>query len=359
MIKKKFLCSILAISLAASCMMGCGSADPQSAATDNTVKNEDEKTEELTKEVTDGMKGSSVKEGKDETVYVIMNNDGSVSNITVSDVLKNHESGNLSDVSELKDIKNLKGDEAYQADGKNLTWNAGGKDISYQGTSDKELPVDISISYRLDGKKVTAEELAGASGHLEMTYTYKNKTKKDDLIVPFVCASGMMLAQDKASNVTIDNGKVVEEGNNSIIVGYAIPGLKDCITSQIDGSEELFDKIGLSDSFTVEADVTDFESEMSLSVVLPDVIGSEKIEDIDYSEITEKIDELNDAATQLVDGTRDLDDGALKLKDGGSDLKAGARKLDKGARDLKLGAFKVNNGTKTLSEGAVTLKNGA
>lgn len=381
---KRAISTLLVTGMVAMSLAGCagddteavnnaGSVDEKESGNEaesnaeDTKNEESEKTKKLAGKVVDGLKENKINSGKDETVYVVMNNDGSVSSISVSDVLKNVESGTVKDVSELNNITNLKGNEGFDNDGTDMTWQSEGNDITYQGTTDKELPVGVEISYKLDGKKVSAEELAGAAGHVEVNYNYTNNTgtSKDvngemkDVIVPFVAASGMMLSSDKCANVTIDNGKVIEEGDNIVVVGYAIPGLKDCITEQIEDSEKIFEKINIGDSFTVEADVTDFEVDMALTIVLPDVIGSEDLEDIETDEISDKIDELSDASEQLADGSSKLDDGADELKSGAKDLNKGASKLKNGASDLKSGTNELYKGAGDLNKGASDLKKGA
>ena len=154
---------------------------------------------------------------KEETVYVNATAEGDVKDITVSDWLKNSGAadGEVSDVSDLEGIKNVKGDETFTQDGENVTWNTDNSDIYYQGTSNKELPVDMKIKYYLDDKEITPEELAGKSGHLRMEVSYTNKSKKSvkvdnknvEVYSPFVMVTGMMLSSDNFTNVTVDNGK--------------------------------------------------------------------------------------------------------------------------------------------------------
>ena len=200
---------------------------------------------------------------KEETVYVNATAEGEVKDITVSDWLKNSGSaeGDVSDVSDLEGIKNVKGDETFTQDGDKVTWNTDSSDIYYQGTSNKELPVDMKIKYYLDDQEITPEELAGKSGHLRMEVSYTNKSKKTvkvdkkdvEVYSPFVMVTGMILSSDNFSNVTIDNGKVISDGDKEMVVGVAVPGLKD----SLDLSDDLSDKIDIPEGFTMEADVTD------------------------------------------------------------------------------------------------------
>lgn len=394
------------MSLMISGMSGCGkNADAmvEQKVTDSMAE------QKVTDAISEGLKQNTVKTGKDETVYVFLDNSGSVSKITVNDVIKNQKSGSLADVSELSDIDNIKGEETYEANGNKLTWQAGGEDITYQGNSNKELPIDMKITYKLDGNEVTADQLAGATGHVEMTYTFTNNTeltKKVDgvdrtLVVPFLAASGMMLPSDRCTNITVDNGKVLEEGGSSVVVGYAVPGVMDMIENQVNDKNDIFEKINIPDSFTVEADVVDFKQDMCLTVVIPASIDKEDSEDINLDDITGELDELSDASKQLVDGSSSLDDGAGELLDGAgkiadatkelmsgtvtlkdgtgaakdgagklasgagelyqgiNDANAGTKKLNAGAKDAVAGSKKIKGGLETLSKGAADAENGA
>ncbi|MCI8306978.1 MAG: hypothetical protein HFH14_02900 [Lachnospiraceae bacterium] len=368
----RIVSSALVMSMAVMCLTGCSKGDEPGAQVGAKSKAEDQsaedvKTEELADKVVNGLKGGSVETGKDETVYVVMDNNGNAVSVLVNDVLKNIGSGDVRDVSELEDIYNLKGDETFSVSENDMIWASEGKDITYQGTTDKELPVSVNITYKLDGEEVLPETLAGASGHLEITYEYVNKTETQKevngqnkkVVVPFIAASGMMLPSKNCSNVRIDNGKAIEEGDNVIVVGYAVPGLMDCIESQIADADELLEHISLGDSFTVEADVTDFEMDMSLTVILPDVIGSKELKDVDTDEITDKIDELSDAADKLSDGTGRLDDGAGELVSGAGELDDGSKKIKEAVNELKGGTGDLKKGVKDLKKGSGDLKKGA
>ena len=216
---------------------------------------------------------------KEETVYVNATAEGEVKDITVSDWLKNSGAadGEVSDVSDLNDIKNVKGDETFTQDGEKVTWNTDSSDIYYQGTTDKELPVNMKIKYYLDNQEITPDELAGKSGHLRMEVTYTNNSKKTvkvdkknvEVYSPFVMITGMILSSDHFSNVTIDNGKVISDGDKEMVVGVAIPGLKD----SLDLSDDLSDKIDIPESFTMEADVTDCSMGNTFTMAVTDLLS--------------------------------------------------------------------------------------
>jgi len=99
---------------------------------------------------------------KDETIYSKANSNGTTYKTIVSNHLENLEkSEKLTDSSNLSDIKNTSGDEEYLQSGTTLVWNANGNDIYYQGTTDEELPISFTVSYKLDGKEMSADEIAG------------------------------------------------------------------------------------------------------------------------------------------------------------------------------------------------------
>ena len=168
---------------------------------------------------------------KDETVYARLDGSGKVVSVTVSDQLKNVGSlKNIKDVSNLRDIENVKGDETFAQNGGNLIWNGEGKDIVYQGTTEKELPIGIRVSYTLDGKEISAKDLEGKSGHLKIRYEYENITGDgNDTYTPFLMVTGLVLNMDVFSNVTIENGKLISDGDRDLAIGMGIPKLKDAL----------------------------------------------------------------------------------------------------------------------------------
>ena len=248
--------------------------------------------------------GSAVSEsGKVETVYVTADANGAVNDVIVSEWLKNAEAqAALSDKTELKNIVNVKGNEQFVDNGDGtVTWDAAGSDIYYQGTTDKELPVKMNITYTLDGKEISPEELAGKSGKVTIRFDYENTAKqtvdvdgKDiEVYTPFAMVSGMMLDADKFTNVEISNGKVISDGGNYIVMGVAVPGLKESLDisedkwDKLDDADEIKEK--LSNSFEITADTTDFELGMTITMASSDILSdfgvtelsdSDKIEDL-------------------------------------------------------------------------------
>ena len=290
---------------------------------------------------------------KEETVYVNAKASGKTDKVTVSNWLKNSGSvsGNLEDESTLSDIKNVKGDEKYTADGDKLTWSTDSEDIYYQGTTDKKLPVSVKLKYYLDGKEMKPSELKGKSGHLKITVDYKNNEKKNvsvdgkdtEVCTPFVMMTGMILPNETFSNVTIDNGKIISDGNKNIVVGFGMPGLKDSLNL----SSEETDKVTIPESLSIEADVKDFTMSSTYTVALSDLLDDVDMDSIvNVDDLQNALDDLEDAALRLVSGSDTLADGAGTLADGVNSYTEGVDTLNAGIQKY-LGSNGELNGSVT------------
>ena len=219
---RKGLSLIVVMAMTSVCLFGCSGKDE---AVKTSVKVNDQNSVNLEKLLSDKL-GSPTDTDKNETVYVEMKADGTVTKTTVSDVLKVAGSGSIMDYTKLDNIINLSGDEQYkkEEDG-NILWENKGKDIKYQGTTTETLPLDINITYFLDGKEISCDDLPGKSGELEIIYQFKNLTEdKNGNFVPFITLTGMVLDKDKFANIKIDNGKTMEHDGLEIVVGYSAPG---------------------------------------------------------------------------------------------------------------------------------------
>ena len=272
---------------------------------------------------------------KEETVYVNADATGIIDEVTVSNWLKNSGSvsGSLTDASTLKDIKNVKGDETFTTSGDTLTWKTDGEDIYYQGTTDQDLPVSVKLTYYLDGKEIKPADLKGKSGHLKIQVDYTNKEKKtvsvdgkqEEVYTPFVMMTGMILPNETFSNVTIDNGKVISDGSKNIVVGFGMPGMKDSLNLDESKTEDLT----IPESLCVEADVTDFTMSSTFTVALTDLLDDIDFDNIvDVDSLQDSLDELEDAALELVSGSNTLADGAGTLADGVNSYTEGADTLN-------------------------------
>ncbi|MGN1029998.1 MAG: hypothetical protein ACI4PQ_00175, partial [Butyricicoccaceae bacterium] len=357
--KRRITAVMLMLSITMSMLSVCLAAEDQSAEASALA------VEQAVEETQDGEKHSD-SSGKETTVYVIADADGKREKTIVSSWLKNQDgAATLSDRSSLSGIENVKGDETYteNEDG-SITWQAQGNDIYYQGTSDEKLPIDVSISYLLDGKKVRAEQLSGATGHLTVTFRYKNNTAANRTIdgencmiyKPYVVVSGMLLDNDKAHNIKVENGEVISSGDQSVVVGMAMPGLKQSLGLN---DSEYADEIDIPENVVIEADVKDFSLLMTITMASDNALSRLGLDDIDsVDELSDKMDELSDASRQLVDGSTELADGADSLYEGTESLQSGVGDLSDGAGALDSGAAELKDGTADLKKGVGALSNG-
>lgn len=315
---------------------------------------------------------------KTETVYVIAKANGEPKKVIVSNWIKNPgKAQKITDQTNLKNIENVKGDETYTINEKKAyEWNAQGNDIYYQGEGTTELPVGVSVSYKLDGKAVTPDRLAGKSGKVTLRFDYTNRKfetvkingKDEKIYVPFVMLTGMMLDNEKFTNVEVTNGKVINDGTRTYVAGFAMPGMQDSLG--IDKKD-----FELPSYVEVTADTTDFELMTTLTVATNDIFGdvdSKKAED-KVNELEKSINQLTDAAEKLSDGTSqlytgigtlleksgDLVSGVNRLYDGAEQLANGTNDLKNGAAQLKGGAVQLDSGLGKVDGGAGDLKNGA
>lgn len=323
--------------------------------------NKDKSTE--TKKTSETKTSSSATPAKDETVYVKVDDAGNQKDVTVSDQLKNISSlGTIDDVSDLKDIKNVKGDETFSENNGKLVWQGDKKDICYQGTTTKKIPVGMKVTYELDGKKVSADDLEGKSGHLKIHYEYQNTSADSGKYTPFLMATGLLMDGEKFSNVTVDNGKVISDGDRDIVIGMGLPQLKEQLTSV----SSKVDDLDIPDSFTVEADVTDYEKVEAVTVATNEVfneVGTDKFDSLD--ELKDSMTELQDASNKLVSGSGELKDGLDtllsssgtlvsgidQLASGGNTLAGGTGSLVSGMQSAKTGSSQLAGGVKALSDG--------
>lgn len=300
---------------------------------------------------------------KEESVYVKADASGNVKKTTVSEWLKNPEKGTISDTSELKDIKNVKGDETFETgSNNNVSWKSEGNDIYYQGTIDKELPVDVKVSYKLDGKSISPKDLKGKSGKVEIQFSYDNKSKQTvnvngedvEMYTPFTMVSAMMLSSDEYSNVSVENGKLISDGDKNIVVGVAFPGLADDLNLK-----DLDMDIDIPETVTITADVKDATVGTSITMASAELMNEFGLDDIDsFDDLQDSIDDLEDATNQLVDGSKEAADGSKELADGAGTLNDGAGTLTSGAGTLADGVNTLNEKSGTLVSGVNTLASG-
>lgn len=305
---------------------------------------------------------------KEETVYVNAAADGSKTKVTVSDWLKNAGVENvLNDQSDLTGIVNVKGDEKFEQSNGAVTWNTNGKDIYYQGTTEKELPVGVKLTYYLDGKEMAPSELAGKSGKLKIRIDYTNNAKqtakidgkKEDIYSPFVMVTGMILPEEKFSNVVIDNGKVISDGARSIVLGVGMPGMRESLGLDEEEASSAVEDIRLPESLEITADVTDFSMDSTVTVALSDLLDDLNLNDTDnLDDVMSSLDELEDAALKLVSGSKELSNGVDKLGSSYAEFDEGIGTLKEGINALDTGASELSDGIQQYTKGADTLNAG-
>ncbi len=298
---------------------------------------------------------------KDESVYLISDANGNVNKTIVVDHLKNKDKKDtLEDASNLSDIENVKGKEKFTQSGDKLTWQAGGKDIYYQGTATEEPPVTQKVTYYLDGKEIAPEDLAGKSGKVKIRFDYTNTTsytetvngEKQTVSVPFAAITGLVLG-DGFENIEVTNGKAEVSNSSSVVLGYALPGLKDSLGIK-DG--DLDGDVNIPEYMEMTADVENFSMPAAMTFVVnaSDYVSTDGI---DTSDLDDMINDLKDASTQLQDGSKTLAEGTDTLADGLSTLQSNLGTFASGVGTLQSGLKTYTDGVSTLSGGLNTLGN--
>ena len=287
---------------------------------------------------------------KDETVYSKLDSEGKNYKTIVSTHIENSEyADTINDMSDLLNIKNTSGDEIYTQDGNKFVWNANKNDIYYQGESEKELPIECEVKYELDGKEVSANEIAGKSGKVKITLQYTNKEertiningKDEKMYVPFVVVAGTIIKDENARNVEISSGKVVDDGTKTVVVGMSMPGLQESLGISSD-------KIEIPNNIEITMDATNFETSSIMSYITPKVIEEDDLT------IFDDLDEMYDKVNTLQSSMNQIQGGANTLKDGTTELESGANTLKNGVNTAYSGAQTI---TSEVEKSTQSLKN--
>ena len=306
---------------------------------------------------------------KSETVYAVMNGDGSIKSTTVSEHLYSASGlANVTDKTTLTDIQNTESDAEFTQNGEELVWNTEDTDVYYKGNTDKALPIDVKVTYALDGQEAALEDLIGKSGHLTVTVALKNNEtgtvnvngKDRTIVTPLITAVGVILGGD-ASNVTAEHGMIESAAKSSVAAFVTLPGVKDSLSGllpdEVDSIEDY-----LQDTVTVEADVTELTCPqvMVACATSTAALGTSNVFDLSsINDLTDGINQLNDAMSQLMDGASQLVDGTSQLAGGVLALLDGANTLNNGAAALDDGLGQLTNGLDTLSANNAALNAGA
>lgn len=300
---------------------------------------------------------------KTETVYSVLNSDGSISDTIVSSWLHDEDGiNNIKETLNLTDVKNIKSNEKPSKDGNTYTWNAKGNDVYYEGTATKQLPVSVKLRYELDGQEMSAKDMEGKSGHLKLTISFtnnysevKNINGKSIVIHPSYLAGGMLnMSTGNFSNVKCESGKIVNDGTNEMLAFANIPGLNETLRSA--GLDKVNNQLGISDDVTVEADVNNFDLGSIMVGMTNEIDLASELNGIgSVSELTDGIDQLIEADDQLIDGSKQLYDGTTQLKEQAAPLTGSSDQV----RQLSSGAIQLNDGVKALQTGITQYTAGA
>lgn len=288
---------------------------------------------------------------KKETVYTKLNSDGSISNITVNDHLINNDKlESIDDLTDLKDIMNISGDESFTLNGNKLSFKAISNDIIYTGTTDKELPIKIDIKYYLNNEEKDVNDIIGATGKVKIVFNYRNISScyrningvNKVLYTPFVITTGMVLNNEYNSNIEVTNGKAINNGNNNIIVGIATPGLADSL-----GLQELNNL----NKITISFETTRFEMPTVYSVATPKIIDNDDLKIFDkLTSISTSVDKLQTSIDSIEQGANDLLEGITKIDVGNNAIYDNLKLVTEKITELEQGTLKLEQGLETILE---------
>ena len=299
---------------------------------------------------------------KDETVYSKLDASGSNYKTIVSTHIENTENEELiKDLSDLLNVKNTSGDETFTQDGSTFTWNANKNDIYYQGESQKDLPIECKVKYELDGKELSANEIAGKSGKVKITLQYTNKEertvtvngKKVKMYVPFVVVAGTIVKNENNQNITISNGKVINDGTKTTVIGMAMPGLQESLGVSAD-------EVEIPSNIEITMDATDFETNGIFSYVTPKVLEEEDINAFDkLDEIYAQVNTLESSMNQIQEGANTLKDGAETYSEKSQEFNNAMNQVSEGVSSVNSNYSQIDTGITTINQGSTSLKNGA
>ena len=299
---------------------------------------------------------------KDETVYSKLDASGSNYKTIVSTHIENTENEELiKDLSDLLNVKNTSGDETFTQDGSTFTWNANKNDIYYQGESQKDLPIECKVKYELDGKELSANEIAGKSGKVKITLQYTNKEertvtvngKKVKMYVPFVVVAGTIVKNENNQNITISNGKVINDGTKTTVIGMAMPGLQESLGVSAD-------EVEIPSNIEITMDATDFETNGIFSYVTPKVLEEEDINAFDkLDEIYAQLNTLQGSMNQIQEGANTLKDGAETYSEKSQEFNNAMNQVSEGVSSVNSNYSQIDTGITTINQGSTSLKNGA
>lgn len=347
---KKTVQRIGAVSLAVAVALALGIGSTEVSAKNAEAKSHTEKKIEENYPQLFTKKEDNGQLSKDETSYVVKDADGSTKEVVVNEWLKNAKGeGSIKDTSGLSDIENTSGNESFDKKGDEITWKADGKDIRYKGYTKEELPVDVELSYYLDGKKVSAEELKGKSGKVEFHFQYHVNQRETvngvHITHPYTMASGIVLDGASFTNVEVTGGKVINDGSNNVALGIAFPGLAKNLG--------LSGKLDIPETVVIKADTNSCKIDGTYTIALSGLSDALNLSGLDS--VKGKVSQLENGLSKLASSSKKLVAGAKKVDDGAGALAKGSDKLSSGSKSLKEGSNTLHTGVNKLADGAATL----
>lgn len=312
---------------------------------------------------------------KDETVYTNAKSNGEQYQTIVTDHLINEEDEKLlKDMTNLLNIENTSGDEKFTQDGESLVWEADSNDIYYKGEIDQELPVKLNIKYELDGKEISSDEIAGKSGKVKITISFENKEehevqingKTEKMYTPFVVATGTYINNDNNKNIEVTNGKAIDDGSKTMVVGLTFPGMQESLNIDKDTLE-------IPTSIEITMETTNFEMNNIINYTTPKLIEDSELDIFSkLDDIYSKVETLQSASKQIENGAKTLSDGTTtyvekseefnqalnKFSNGVSSANTSYSSIDTGIKNLNAQVPDLTSGTKSLSDNLGAVNNG-
>ena len=312
---------------------------------------------------------------KDETVYTNAKSNGEQYQTIVTDHLINEEDEKLlKDMTNLLNIENTSGDEKFTQDGESLVWEADSNDIYYKGETNQELPVKLNIKYELDGKEISSDEIAGKSGKVKITISFENKEehevqingKTEKMYTPFVVATGTYINNDNNKNIEVTNGKAIDDGSKTMVVGLTFPGMQESLNIDKDTLE-------IPTSIEITMETTNFEMNNIINYTTPKLIEDSELDIFSkLDDIYSKVETLQSASKQIENGAKTLSDGTTtyvekseefnqalnKFSNGVSSANTSYSSIDAGIKNLNSSVPDLTSGTKSLSDNLGAVNNG-
>ena len=266
---------------------------------------------------------------KDESVYVKLNENGDVQSTSITEHLNDYSGNIINDKTTLNNIKNINGSEKFNLEGNDLIWETKGNDIFYQGTYNKDLPISIDVKYYLDGEEKTVNEMLGKKGNIRIDLTYKNNSyknmningKSEKMYVPYMIVTTTLLNNNDNKNISVTNGKVIDNGVGSIVMAMSTPGLDESL--KLNDLKD-FNKVEIN--YYTES----FELNSIYSVVTTSLFDDNSLDMFgEVNNLYKSIDLLQSNMDTIVGASKELSDGTSQMNEGITQLNTRVQELTK------------------------------